>query len=91
MLGLGILMRSPIKDFTWLEDPAIHGLGCGDNSCKYIKPTGMATNGGCRCSRNRGEHVERFLLRNLAKVVEENKNLNEEIRALAEEAAGEDI
>lgn len=24
-------------------------LGCGDNSCLFIKPRGMATNGGCRC------------------------------------------
>ena len=24
-------------------------LGCGDNSCLFIKSRGMATNGGCRC------------------------------------------
>lgn len=24
-------------------------VGCGDNSCRFKKPTGMATNGGCRC------------------------------------------
>ena len=24
-------------------------VGCGDNSCSFIKPKGMATNGGCRC------------------------------------------
>jgi hypothetical protein len=24
-------------------------LGCGDNSCVFVKPKGMATNGGCRC------------------------------------------
>lgn len=23
--------------------------GCGDNSCRYKRPAGMATNGGCRC------------------------------------------
>lgn len=23
--------------------------GCGDNSCLFKKPVGMATNGGCRC------------------------------------------
>jgi hypothetical protein len=25
------------------------GPGCGDNSCEFVKPVGMATNGGCRC------------------------------------------
>lgn len=24
---------------------------CGDNSCRYVRPKGMATNGGCRCDR----------------------------------------
>lgn len=24
-------------------------LGCGDNSCYLEKPSGQATNGGCRC------------------------------------------
>lgn len=27
--------------------------GCGDSSCYVKKPTGMATNGGCRCIHNR--------------------------------------
>ena len=27
----------------------IRALACGDNSCRVIKPRGMATNGGCRC------------------------------------------
>ena len=25
------------------------GIGCGDNSCIFGPPDGMATNGGCRC------------------------------------------
>ena len=25
-------------------------VGCGDNSCRFVKPKGMATNGGCRCA-----------------------------------------
>lgn len=25
--------------------------GCGDNLCMIARPTGMATNGGCRCGR----------------------------------------
>lgn len=24
-------------------------VGCGDNSCRWARPTGMATNGGCLC------------------------------------------
>lgn len=80
-----------IKGLTWSESPAVHGLGCGDNSCKYVKPTGMATNGGCRCSRNRGNHVERFLLRNLIALVKKNKELEDKIQGLYEDAAGEDI
>lgn len=24
-------------------------VGCGDNSCLFVRPRGMATNGGCRC------------------------------------------
>lgn len=80
-----------IKGYKWSEDPVLHGLGCGDNSCKYVKPTGMATNGGCRCSQNRGSHVERFLSRNLMSVIEKNKELEAEILANAQEAAGEDL
>lgn len=80
-----------IFGLTWLEDPVIHGLGCGDNSCKYVKPSGMATNGGCRCSRNHGDKVEIFLLRNLAKVIQENKLLKEEIQSHVEDLAGEDL
>ena len=26
-------------------------VGCGDNSCVWGPPGGMATNGGCRCHR----------------------------------------
>ena len=31
-----------------------HYVGCGDNSCLFVKPKGMGTNGGCRCSRRPG-------------------------------------
>ena len=24
-------------------------LGCGDNFCLFVRPSGRATNGGCRC------------------------------------------
>lgn len=59
----------------WKEDPHIHGLGCGDNSCRYIKSTGMSTNGGCRCSRNKPGDVERFLMRNYWKALDEIERL----------------
>ena len=29
-------------------------VGCGDNSCLFVKPKGMATNGGCRCVERGG-------------------------------------
>jgi len=32
--------------------------GCGDNSCLVKKPSGMATNGGCRCMENRGRNQQ---------------------------------
>jgi hypothetical protein len=43
-------------------DPRTYDLGCGDHGCKYVKPTGMATNGGCRCLFNKTHTLERFLL-----------------------------
>ncbi len=63
----------------WREDPVVHGLGCGDSSCKYVKPTGMATNGGCRCAMNKGRDVERFLLRNLSHMKMELDKLKLEV------------
>lgn len=30
-------------------------VGCGDNSCLFRKPKGMATNGGCRCFERNGQ------------------------------------
>ena len=68
-----------IPGLNWSEDPTIHGLGCGSHSCKYVKPTGMGTNGPCQCSRNKGDKVERFLLRNLASLFRENEKLKAEI------------
>jgi len=31
-------------------DLAKHVGGCGDGGCAVIQPTGMHTNGGCRCT-----------------------------------------
>lgn len=30
-------------------DRVTHVVGCQDNSCMFVRPAGMATNGGCRC------------------------------------------
>ena len=48
-------------------------LGCGDNSCMYKKPYGMATNGGCSCPGERGTPMPRvasLALANLARTVQ---------------------
>ena len=37
-------------------DTVTKHVGCGDNSCLFVKPTGMATNGGCRCCGRDGGH-----------------------------------
>lgn len=34
-------------------------VGCGDNSCVWGSPGGMATNGGCRCYGSRGGQSDR--------------------------------
>ena len=31
-------------------------VGCGDNSCIWGSPGGMATNGGCRCKKGKDAH-----------------------------------
>lgn len=35
-------------------------VGCGDNSCLWGSPGGMATNGGCRCYGSRGGQDNRI-------------------------------
>lgn len=54
-------------------------LGCGDSSCRFIKPTGMHTNGGCRCFDSRRTHLDRhptWILYQLGELV---KRLGEEL------------
>jgi hypothetical protein len=64
----------------WLIDPAIHAIDCGDNSCRYAtNKTGMRTNGGCRCARNYGDKVERFLLQNYHEALEKIQELESQI------------
>jgi len=43
-------------------------VGCGDNSCIWGAPGGMATNGGCRCYGSRGGQSERTGLAMMAEV-----------------------
>jgi len=55
-------------------------ITCGDNSCLLDKPTGMATNGGCRCiNRNMttGEtlRVKQFIHRERQRMAELEKQL----------------
>jgi hypothetical protein len=44
-------------------------VGCGDSSCLFKRPTGMRTNGGCRCIEYAKAGV-RPTLANLYRVVE---------------------
>jgi hypothetical protein len=44
-------------------------VGCGDNSCVWGPPGGMATNGGCRCHRDYagGERIVMLQMQRVAK------------------------
>jgi hypothetical protein len=59
--------------------------GCGDNSCLFGPPGGMATNGGCRCLTNAkwdiGENRRR-VQRGILRIMDKNRRL----RAVAEAA-----
>ena len=33
-------------------------LGCGDSSCSFQRPRGMATNGGCRCVDEKNHYAQ---------------------------------
>lgn len=43
-------------------------VGCGDNSCVWGAPGGMATNGGCRCYGSRGGQDHRVGLLQMTQV-----------------------
>jgi hypothetical protein len=57
-------------------DEATRWVGCGDNSCMFVKPTGMATNGGCRCLGRDG--CAPGIPRSLAKLYKAAKKLIED-------------
>jgi len=39
---------------------------CGDSSCVFGRPGGMATNGGCRCYGRGDDSADRLLIRRMA-------------------------
>lgn len=53
-------------------------VGCGDNSCIVAKPTGMATNGGCRCDEQR---LKRAVMALRQMVISEGDRRAEDMRA----------
>jgi hypothetical protein len=46
----------------------VRSLRCGDNSCLFGPPDGMATNGGCRCGAGSDREARRLLLTVAAKL-----------------------
>lgn len=52
--------------------------GCGDNSCLFAQPKGMATNGGCRCLERGNGARSRLLGQALAVLYREIKR-NEQV------------
>lgn len=52
---LEMLLETQRKQIaSMLADPGDFPFtGCGDNSCIVARPSGMATNGGCRCDVHR--------------------------------------
>lgn len=61
-----------------------HKVGCGDNSCVWGSPGGMATNGGCRCYGRRGEQDDRvglLLMADVARALLQYRTLDEIISA----------
>lgn len=45
--------------------------GCGDNSCRFVRPTGMATNGGCRCHDSHSARMRMGFLASLLRRIRE--------------------
>ncbi len=52
--------------------------GCGDNSCSVAKPSGMATNGGCRCDPRRIRIAMQYWRRRAEFLQETIRLMNEE-------------
>jgi len=73
----------------WDELRALHAdfEGCGDHSCKFKMPAGMATNGGCRCPRNLMQlhRLSRLFaaIPDLLDALEESETMRDEWKAAA--------
>lgn len=73
-------------------------LDCGDNSCFFVeKPTGMRTNGGCRCFESAGfdrsavssaKKILPEIIALRARIVDLERKLRETRKALIEEVRG---
>ena len=67
-------------------------VGCGDSSCMFKRPSGMCTNGGCRCMKSPDTHelaecrrAFAALFKAMPALLDENERLR---RALSEIAEG---
>lgn len=49
---------------------AMHVGGCGDGNCVVLRPRGMRTNGGCRCTSKMDQGRQRQVTRLLMKAQE---------------------
>lgn len=46
-------LRQAIEDILVKHTADLERMGgCGDSSCRFVRPKGMCTNGGCRCHRS---------------------------------------
>lgn len=79
MSKLGLAPRSIPKPREIAASIGIEA-GCGDNSCLWGSPGGMATNGGCWCAERGTSHVD--LRRELQKALKVVRHLAEKIDAL---------
>lgn len=60
-------LRALARDYFSL---AMHVGGCGDGNCVVLRPRGMRTNGGCRCTSKMDQGRQRQVTRLLMKAQE---------------------
>lgn len=54
-------LEGALTECRFIVDQIAKIPGCGDNSCRFVRPTGMATNGGCRCMAGRSSPIGSYL------------------------------